>query len=139
MTDTSKVISNKTKHVEAEKKLNNHITCCTKLTNALLVKVELISTKGWTKDLIHGYSILNGEKYFSREGDLQNYFAFQPVKYFNLVTNDIVTEWKSKGFSDESTKPPAISDINLNPRLDYSNNPNFRIKFNTNCLNGLIW
>ena len=31
----------------------------------LLVKVDLVSTKGLTKDLINKYSILNGAKYFS--------------------------------------------------------------------------
>ena len=30
-------------------------------------KVEVISTKGLTKDLINKYSILNGAKYFSSE------------------------------------------------------------------------
>ena len=46
----------KTKHVEAEKKLND-----------VLEKVKLIPTKELAKDLINGCSILNGAKCFSRE------------------------------------------------------------------------
>ena len=48
----------------AEKKLNDHITSYEKLLSGLLEKVKLISTKGLTKDLINGYGILNGAKYF---------------------------------------------------------------------------
>ena len=50
------VTSNKTKHVEAEKKLND-----------VLEKVKLIPIKELAKDLINGCSILNGAKCFSRE------------------------------------------------------------------------
>ena len=48
-----KVTSNKTRHVEVDKKLNN-----------LSGKVKLISIKGLTKDLINGCSIFNAAKYF---------------------------------------------------------------------------
>ena len=41
-----KVTSNKTKHLETEKKLTDHTTSCTKLINDVLEKVELIYTKG---------------------------------------------------------------------------------------------
>ena len=34
----------------------------------LSIKVELISTKGFTKELINGYSILKGVNYFSEYG-----------------------------------------------------------------------
>ena len=43
----------------------------TKLLNDLSEKVKLISPKGLTKDLINGYSILSGTKYFSEEDGLQ--------------------------------------------------------------------
>ena len=55
-----KVTSNKTKHVLVENKLDE-----------LSEKVEVISTKRLTKDLINGYSILKEAKYF-----LQVYFKF---------------------------------------------------------------
>ena len=58
------VTSNKTKQVLVENELNE-----------LLQKVEAILTKGLTKDLVNGYKILNGAKYFS-SGIFQNYLVF---------------------------------------------------------------
>ena len=70
--------------------------------NELSEKVELISRKGLTEDLINKNSILNGEKYFSREYALQNYLTFQPVLgYFIPATNDMIMVWKSKGLSEK--------------------------------------
>ena len=59
-----KVTSNKTKHVLVENKLDE-----------LSEKVEVISTKRLTKDLINGYSILKEAKYFS-SGAFQIYLVF---------------------------------------------------------------
>ena len=54
--------------------------------NELSKKNKAISTKGFTKDLIDKFSILNGAKYFS-SGIFQNYLVFIPanicIKYFN--------------------------------------------------------
>ena len=47
------VTSNKTKHVETEKKLNDNILSYTKLINDLSGEVKLTSKKGLTKDLIN--------------------------------------------------------------------------------------
>ena len=56
--------------------------------------------------MINEYNIVNGAKYFSLRGS-QNYFVCQPVfKSFKPVTNNIVSAWKSKRFSDESIKSP---------------------------------
>ena len=50
--------------------------------NKLSEKVELISTKWLTKDLINEHSILNSSKYFI-EYRAQNCFVFQTIlKYF---------------------------------------------------------
>ena len=85
--------------VEAEKKLID-----------LLREIKLISTKGWTKNLVNGYTILNGEKYFSSEDGTQNYVVFQPVlKYFKPITNNMVMVGKSVRLSDESIKPPSTT------------------------------
>ena len=46
----------------------------------------------------------------------------------------MVMTWKSKGLSGESIKLPATLDDILNPRLDYFNNPKFRVQFNGSCL-----
>ena len=72
---------------------------------------------------------------FLEEDRSQNYFVFQPVnKHFKPLTNDIVRAWKSKGFSDESIKPPATLDNSLHPRLDYFDNSKFQEEFNGSCL-----
>ena len=71
-------------------------------------EVKLISAMVLTKDLINGYSILNGAKYFSKEDGSQNCLVFQPIiKYFQRLTNDIITGWKSNGLPYESIKSPA--------------------------------
>ena len=57
-----RINSNKTKHVLVENELNE-----------LSKKVEAISTKGLTKDLINEYKILSKARYFS-SGTLQNDF-----------------------------------------------------------------
>ena len=51
-----RINSNKTKHVPVESELNE-----------LSKKVEAISTKGLTKDLINGYKIVSKARYFSSE------------------------------------------------------------------------
>lgn len=68
------------------KKLNDHIASYTKLINQLPGETKLISTNWLPKDLINGYSILIGAKYFSKEDGSQNHSAFQPVyKYFKPI------------------------------------------------------
>ena len=51
-----------------------------------------------TKDLINGYSIFNGARYFLKDG-LQNCLVFEPVfKYFQTFTdNDKIFPWTSIG------------------------------------------
>lgn len=48
--NNNKVNSNKTIHVEPEKKVNDLITSYKELINDISVKVEIISTKWSTKD-----------------------------------------------------------------------------------------
>ena len=55
--------------------------------NELSKKVEVISTKKLTKNLINGYKILNRAIYFS-SGTLQDdLIHFSSKKYFRLFTN----------------------------------------------------
>lgn len=49
----------------------------------------------------------------------------------------MITAWMSKGFLGELITPPAILDNDLNPRLDYTDNPKIRKKkkkLNGSCL-----
>ena len=62
-----------------------------------------------------------GKQYFDGGSGKQNYLAFLPLsKYFKLNTIvgvvDYVFSWQSKGLSNESIKPPTISDNSLSPR-----------------------
>ena len=61
-----------------------------------------------------------GKSHFKDDGT-QSYLVFQSVsRYFKTVPNTSkVTAGKSKGFSDESIKPPSTSKFSLNPRIDY--------------------
>ena len=44
-----------------------------------------------------------------------------------------ISEWKSKGLSDENIKPPSTSDNSLSPLIDFLGNK-IRLKFNGGCL-----
>ena len=61
----------------------------------------------------------------------QAYLIFQPVhKYIKIIANTrYISEWKSKGLSDEKIKPFRTSDNNLTPSIDYYKY-NMRVIFN---------
>ena len=55
-------------------------------------------------------------------------------RYFKVIANaKNISEWKSKGLSDESIKPPSTSDTSLSPLINYLDNK-VRLKFNEGCL-----
>ena len=56
-------------------------------------------------------SYSRGKSHFKEDGT-QNYSVFQPIyRHFKLIANTkYISEWKSKGLSDESIKPPSASD-----------------------------
>ena len=96
-------------------------------TNHLLVQTELNKLK--TFDL----SYFIGKNYFEEDGT-QNNLVFQPFyRYFTIITNtDYISSSKSKGLSDQSFKPPTLSDNSLTPSLDYYGDK-IRIKFTKSC------
>ena len=69
------------------------------------------------------------------EDGTQNYLVFKPLyKCFTVIANTkYISEWKFKGLSDESIKPPATSDNSLSPLIDYLGDK-IRLKFNGGCL-----
>ena len=105
--------------------LNRKIT--SNKTKHLLVENELKKLK------IFDSSYFIGKSHFEEDGDL----VFQPIiRYFkvNTITNtDYVSSWKSKGLSAESIKPPATSDNNLTPELNYYGTKT-KVKFTGGCL-----
>ena len=58
---------------------------------------------------------------FDRGDGFQAYLIFQPVhKNIKIIANTkYISEWKSKGLSDESIKPFPTSDNNLTPLIGY--------------------
>ena len=104
MNFNKRINSNKTKHVLVE--------------NELSKKVEEISTKELTEDLINGYEILNGASYFS-SGTLQNNLIYFPYKkHFRFFTNTSkVLSRKSVRRSEESIEYITASDSNFAPTL----------------------
>ena len=60
-------------------------------------------------------SYFRGKNYCGDNGT-KNYLVFQPMyKYVKTI----ISEWKSKGLSNESIKTPSTCNKFLNPLLDY--------------------
>ena len=97
-------------------------------TKHLLVENEFKKLKTFDS----GY--FRGKNHFEEDGT-QNYLVFQALyRYFKLIPNKkYISEWKSKGLSDESIKPPTASDNSLSPLIDCLGNKT-RLKFNGSCL-----
>ena len=76
-----------------------------------------------------------GNIFFDGGNGSQAYLIFQPVhRYVKIIANTkYISEWKSKGLSDESIKPPPTSDNSLTPLIDYYGY-NIRVKFNGSIL-----
>ena len=97
-------------------------------------KVKAILTKGLTKDLINGYKIFNGARYFF-SGIFQNYLVFIPakkyIKYFNGTTQ--IYSCKSNGMSEEIIENIAKSNSIFAPSfVNHYILPD--VNFNGHCL-----
>ena len=97
-------------------------------------KVEAISTKGLTKDLINRSKILNGARYFS-SGTLQNHLIYvsynECFRFFSNTSN--ILPCKSIKISEDSIANISTWGRNFAPTLiNYSSLPD--IKFIGNCL-----
>ena len=97
----------------------------------MLVENELNKLK--TFDF--GYFI--GKNHFAEDGT-QNYLVFQPMhKYFKVfsITQyvEYVSEWKSKGLSNERIRAISTSDNSFNPTLSYYDTK-IRVKYTGGCL-----
>ena len=78
---------------------------------------------------------ISGNILFDGGDGSQAYLIFQPVhKYIKIIANTkYISEWKSKGLSDESIKPFPTSDNSLTPSIDYYSYK-IRVKFNGSIL-----
>ena len=72
---------------------------------------------------------------FDGGDSFQAYLILQPVRrYIKIITNTkYISEWKSKGLSDESIKPITTSDSSLAPLISY-HGYKIRLKFNGSIL-----
>ena len=95
----------------------------------LLVENELKKLKKF--DLTY----FRGKSHFEEDGT-QNYLVFQPMyRYFKVIANaKYISEWKSKGLSDKTIKPPDTSDNSLSQLINYLHIRQIRVKFNGGCL-----
>ena len=75
------------------------------------------------------------QSYFNNDGS-QNYLIFQTI-YKTITTFSVLTstisEWESKGLSNEKFKPTYISNKSLSPKQLW-NNSKIRLKFERNWL-----
>ena len=80
------------------------------------------------------WSYFRGKNYFDEDGT-QNYLVFLPTgRYFRLIANKkYISSWKSKGLSDETITPYAISDNSLVLWIDRYGTK-IRLQFNKTCL-----
>ena len=69
------------------------------------------------------------------EGGTKNHLVFQSLnKYFKIITNTkYILSWQTRGLSEETIKPPAMSDYKLNPKLSYFGTKT-RLDFRRSCL-----
>ena len=72
------------------------------------------------------------DSYFVGDDSIENYLVFQPVlKYFKKIgRTESISEWKSKGLSDEVITPP---DNTAAPTLEYAGK-RINVKFDGSCL-----
>ena len=82
-------------------------------------KLTANKTKHFLND--NDLSYYRGKQYFDEGSGKQDYLVFLPMrKYFKLNTIvgviDRVLSWQSKRLSNESIKPPTISNYSLNPK-----------------------
>ena len=88
------------------------------------------------KELIKNNRLLRlGDILFNSNDGNQAYLIFQPVrKYFKTDNNSAyISEWKSKGLSNEGIKPPKVGNNNLTPQINYYNY-HLRVILNGSCL-----
>ena len=88
------------------------------------------------KELIKNNHLLSlGDILFNSDDGNQAYLIFQPVrKYFKTDNNSAyISEWKSKGLSNEGIKPPKVGNNNLTPQINYYEH-HLRVIFSGSCL-----
>ena len=103
----------------------------------LATKAESKAGQGKIVNLqTYDLSFFIGQSYFNNDGS-QNYSIFQPIyetiTTFSGLTNTI-SEWESKGLSNEKFTPPYTANKNFSPKLVWINSSRIRLEFKGSCL-----
>ena len=108
------IIANFLKRTDFDDKLKNlNKKVTSNKTKHLLVKGELKKLQTFES------SLFIGQSYFNNNG-AQLYLIFQPIcKTITTFSGlpDTVSEWESKGLSNEKFKPPYATNESLSPEL----------------------
>ena len=110
------------------KNLNEKVT--SNKTKLLLVENEFKKLQTFDS------SLFIGQSYFNNDGG-QLYLIFQPIcKTITLFSGlpDTVSEWESKGLSNEKFKAPDTANKSLSPKLVWMNNSRIKLEFKGSCL-----
>ena len=99
-------------------------------TKALVTKAELIAEQDKIVKLqTYDLSSFIGQSYFNNDESL-NYLIFQPT-YKALTTfsglTSTISEWNSRGFSNEKLTPPYTANKTSSPKLVRMNNSRIRL------------
>ena len=77
------------------------------------------------------------QSYFNNDGVQLPYLIFQPI-YKTITTfdglKDTVSEWESKGLSNQKITCTHVTNVNVFPKLVWMNNTRIRLKFKGSCL-----
>ena len=90
--------------------LNTKIT--SNKTGHLLIERELKKLKTF------GLAYFIGKSHFD-EGGAQNYLVFQLILKYFLLNSNWITNWKSKGLSNESFEVVSTSNNTFTPSVNY--------------------
>ena len=105
-------------------------------TKVSSLEVKIAKNKNLLEKVGAGVFLYISENILFDGGDgSPSYLIFQPVHKCikNFANTRNISEWKSKGLSDESIKPFPTSDNSLTPSIDYYSYK-IRVKFNGSIL-----
>ena len=77
-----------------------------------------------------------GQSFFHNNGS-QRSLIFQPtIKTITILSDflDEISEWESRGLSNEKVKPPFTADKSRSPKLAWINESRIRLRFKGSCL-----
>ena len=98
-----------------------------KLKNLNKTKHLLVKNK-FKKLQTFDSSLFISQKYFNNDGS-QVFLIFKPTTKLSFSFLDKISEWESKGLSNEKIKLPVTADKSLSPKLAWMNESGIRLRF----------